>query len=132
MYIIMKPTILIISNSIMECKYISDIFSPYAGYVDYETNITDINDNDYNNYNIIIYDFDNIHDNNKEYLLNLIHFSSNSIKILLTENTDEEQMLTLMDLGIDIILPNPISKDKIKHTMLVYDLITKQTEKCYN
>uniref|UniRef100_A0A6C0E8R7 Response regulatory domain-containing protein n=1 Tax=viral metagenome TaxID=1070528 RepID=A0A6C0E8R7_9ZZZZ len=122
----MKPTILIISDAVYECKYISDMFSPYSRYVDYETNISDINENNYNNYNIIIYDFDNIHDINKEYLLQIINFLCESIKIVITENTEEELMKLLMNLGIDIILPKPISKENVKHSMLIYDFITKK------
>ena len=116
----MKPTIMVVGVNVDDCVCICDMFNDYAKYIDYETNITQLSEYDYNAYDIIIYDYDNIVKNNQ---IEFLDFSSKNIKIIITQNTNEKILKFIMNLGADIIMTFPITPLKIKHIMVIYDLI---------
>jgi hypothetical protein len=124
----MKPKLFIIGNSVKRCHYISNFFTNYVKYIDYETDLSSISDNDLQNYDIIIYDIDKYIKN----IDNILNLQLNSINIFCINNPNEEITNKLMKLGVDMIIPYDLDEIKVKHSMLIYELITKDNYKHSN
>ena len=113
-----KPTIMVIGKTTMDCLTICNFFNEYVKYVDYETNLLRIIVDDYDTYDIFVYDYDNIDHS-------LVTFAPNVINIVLVSSTDDLDLNHLMVLGADIIIQKDIDDETIKNTMLICSLIIK-------
>lgn len=111
-----KPSIMVIGKTTMECLTICRFFNDHAMFVDYETNLLRIIDDDYDTYDIFVYDYDNIDHN-------LVTFTSNVINIVLISDTDVLTSNRLVSMGADIIIQKELDDDTIKNIMLICSLI---------
>jgi hypothetical protein len=111
-----KPSIMVIGKTTMECLTICRFFNDHARFVDYETDLLRIIDDDYDTYDIFVYDYDNIDHN-------LVTFTSNVINIVLVSSTDSEFSNRLISMGADIIIQKELDDDTIKNIMLICSLI---------
>ena len=111
-----KPNVMVIGKTTMECLTICSFFNDHARFVDYETNLLRIIDDDFIIYDIFVYDYDNIdHD--------LVWFVPNVINIVLVSDTDSDFLNNLISMGADIIMQKDLNDDIIKNTMLICSLI---------
>jgi transcriptional antiterminator len=113
-----KPNVMVIGKTTMECLTICRVFDDHARFVDYETDLLRIIDDDFIIYDIFVYDYDNIdHD--------LVRFVPNVINIVICGNNDSEFLNNLISMGADIIIRKDLDGETIKNTMLICSLITK-------
>ena len=114
-----KPTIMVIGKTTMDCLTICNFFNEYVQYVDYETNLLRIIDDDYLTYHVFVYDYDNIDHS-------LVRFIPNVINIVLVScSTDDLDLNRLISIGADIIIRKDVDDETIKNTMLICSLIMK-------
>jgi hypothetical protein len=111
-----KPNVMVIGKTTMECLTICRFFNDHAKFVDYETDLSRIIDNDFIIYDVFVYDYDNIDHS-------LVCFASNVINIVLVSGTDSESLNNLINMGADIIMQKDLDDDIIKNTMLICSLI---------
>ena len=116
----MKPTILVVGNTETECNIMINLLTEYAEYIDYETLVSNISEYDYYNYNNIIplYSSNNTNTNNN-------NDNDNNIKILVTNNTDENYISHLMKKGFDMVIPHELNKYNAKHMINIYYMINE-------
>lgn len=114
-----KPTIMVIGKTTMDCLTICNFFNEYTRFVDYETNLLSIIDDDYDNYDIFVYDYDNIDHNLVTFLPNVINI------VLVSSSADDLDLNRLIVLGADIIIRKDLDDETIKNTMLICSLIIK-------
>ena len=142
-----KPTVLVISNTVSECLIISELFVDLVQYIDYEIDISNITDYEYEKYDIFIYDYDNLSLSNGTFctdnmqtvllsaLMSIDHVDHDVLidkrcNIVLTSNTDDVFISNLIDMGADIIVQKNLDRDLVKHLMLICSMICKQSTFC--
>jgi hypothetical protein len=113
-----KPNVMVIGKTTLECLTICSFFNEYARYVDYETDLLRIIDNDFVTYDIFVYDYDNIDHS-------LVRFMPNVINIVLVSDTEVDFSNRLIDFGADIIIQKDLDDETIKNTMLICSLINR-------
>lgn len=121
-----KPTVLVISNTVSECLIISELFVDLVQYIDYEIDISNITDYEgEREYDIFIYDYDNLGLSNGTFCTEqdpqisaLITRDSvdddvlidKRCNIVLTSNTDDVFISNLIDMDTDIVVKKNLIK----------------------
>lgn len=141
-----KPTVLVISNTVSECLVISELFVDLVQYIDYEIDISNITDYE-DKYDIFIYDYDNLGLSNGTFCTdNIQHglisalITTDSVddddlidkrcNIVLTSNTDDVFISNLIDMDTDIVVQKKLDRDLVKHLMFIWSMICKQSTFC--
>jgi len=139
-----KPTVLVISNTVSECLIISELFVDLVQYIDYEIDISNITDYE-DGYDIFIYDYDNLGLSNGTFCTEqdpqisaLITrdsvdddvFIDKRCNIVLTSNTDDVFISNLIDMDTDIVVQKKLDRDLVKHLMFIWSMICKQSTFC--
>ena len=139
-----KPTVLVISNTVSECLVISELFVDLVQYIDYEIDISNITDYE-DKYDIFIYDYDNLDlsnctfctDNTQPVLLSALITTDNvddlidkRCNIVLTSNTDDVFISNLIDMDTDIVVQKKLDRDLVKYLMFICSMLCKQSTFC--
>jgi hypothetical protein len=148
-----KPTVLVISNTVSECLVISELFVDLVQYIDYEIDISNITDYEHE-YDIFIYDYDNLDlsngtfcsDNAQPVSTSALITTDNMVgdpvvdhdgvidkrcNIVLTSSTDDVFISNLIDMDTDIIVvQKKLNRDIVKHLLFICSMICKQSTFC--
>lgn len=116
--------ILLIYNSIIECKLHQLLFHEYGNIIcDYETNVKNISAIDFITYDIMIYDVELLREPT------FLNDNRHPIFIAKHHQPSEDIIHKFISLGFDMFIIPPFDRDNIEYMLLVYSLINKYKER---